>query len=135
MIPLPIAVLLGRLSDLTARRKPFLLIAAGVASAGLMGMAGATGWAGGATAFVVYTIGSSVFVALHAAFAMQLLPNPAHRGRDLGLFNLANTLPSLLGPPLTWMLAAPHDFTAVLLLLAFLAGCGGLGMLRVRAWQ
>jgi MFS family permease len=135
VIPLPIAVLLGRLSDLTARRKPFLLIAAAVAVAGLLGMAAARDWTGGAIAFGVYVTGSSVFVALHAAFAMQLLPNPAHRGRDLGLFNLANTLPSLLGPPLTWMLAAPHDFTAVLLLLAFLAGCGGLGMLRVRAWQ
>jgi hypothetical protein len=33
------------------------------------------------------------------------------------------------------MLAAPHDFTAVLLLLAVLTGCGGLGMLRVRAWR
>lgn len=135
VIPLPIAVLLGRLSDLTARRKPFLLIAAAVAVAGLLGMAAARDWTGGAIAFGVYVTGSSVFVALHAAFAMQLLPNPAHRGRDLGLFNLANTLPSLLGPPLTWMLAAPHDFTAVLLLLAFLAGCGGLGMLRVRAWH
>jgi hypothetical protein len=30
------------LSDLTRRRKPFLLITAGEASAGLMGMAGAT---------------------------------------------------------------------------------------------
>jgi MFS family permease len=133
VIPLPIAVLLGRLSDLTWRRTPFLLIAAAVAVAGLLGMAAARDWTGGAIAFGVYVTGSSVFVALHAAFAMQLLPNPAHRGRDLGLFNLANTFPSLLGPPLTWMLAAPHDFTAVLLLLAFLTGCGGLGMLRVRA--
>jgi hypothetical protein len=36
-----------------------------------MGMAAATDWAGGAAAFVVYTIGSSVFVALHGAFAAQ----------------------------------------------------------------
>jgi MFS family permease len=135
VIPLPIAVLLGRLSDLTWRRTPFLLIAAAVAVAGLLGMAAARDWTGGAIAFGVYVTGSSVFVALHAAFAMQLLPDPAHRGRDLGVFNLANTLPSLLGPPLTWMLAAPHDFTAVLLLLAVLTGCGGLGMLRVRAWR
>ncbi len=135
LLPLPIALVLGRLSDLTRRRKPFLLIAAGVASAGLIGMAGATDWASGAAGFVVYAIGSSVFVALHAAFAMQLLPSPAHRGRDLGLLNLANTLPSLLGPPLTWMLATPHDFSAVLLTLAVLTLGGGLGMLCVRAWR
>lgn len=135
LLPLPIALMLGRLSDLTRRRKPFLLIAAGVASAGLMGMADATSWASGATAFVVYTIGSSVFVALHAAFAMQLLPNPTHRGRDLGLLNLSNTLPALLGPLLTWVLATPHDFSAVMLTLAALTLSGGIGMLRVRAWR
>jgi len=135
LLPLPIALALGRLSDLTRRRKPFLLIAAGVASAGLIGMAGAKGWSSGAIAFVVYAIGSSVFVALHAAFAMQLLPNLAHRGRDLGLLNLANTLPSLLGPPLTWMLATPHDFSAVMSILAVLTLGGGLGMLGVRAWR
>lgn len=135
LLPLPIALALGRLSDLTRRRKSFLLIAAGVASAGLIGMAGAKGWSSGAIAFVVYAIGSSVFVALHAAFAMQLLPNLAHRGRDLGLLNLANTLPSLLGPPLTWMLATPQDFSAVMLMLAVLTLSGGLGMLGVRAWR
>ena len=39
LIPLPIAVLLGRLSDFTGRRKPVLLAAAMLASLGLLGMA------------------------------------------------------------------------------------------------
>lgn len=133
--PLPIAVLLGRLSDLMWRRKPVLLFAAAVAVAGLLGMAVAKDWTAGALAFGLYTTGSSVFVALHATFAMQLLPDPAHRGRDLGLFNLANTLPSLLGPPLTWMLATPQDFGMVMVALAALTAAGGLAMLGVRAWR
>jgi MFS family permease len=133
--PLPIALLLGRWSDLTRRRKPFLLASAGVAAAGLVGMASAGNWVGGAVAFAVYTCGSAVFGALHFAFAMQLLPSARHRGRDLGLLNLANTLPSLLGPPLAWMLATPRDFDAVMVMLAGLALCGGLGMLGVRAWR
>jgi MFS family permease len=107
IVPLPAALILGRLSDLTRRRKP-------------------------AAAFVVYTLGSSVFVALNAGVAMQLLPNPRHRGRDLGLLNLANTLPSLLGPPLAWVFATPHDFVGVMLALAVLAVGGGLTMLCVR---
>lgn len=133
--PLPFALLMGRMSDLTRRRKPFLLLAAGVAVVGLVGMAGARSWTAGALAFGVYTLGSAVFVALHAAFAMQLLPSPRHRGRDLGLLNLANTAPSLLGPPLTWWLASPQDFSAVMVTLAVLTACGGLGMLGVRAWR
>ena len=135
ILPLPIALALGRLSDLTRRRKPFLLASAIVAAGGLAGMSVAHDWAAAAGAFTVYAVGSSVFVALHAAFAMQLLPSPDHRGRDLGLLNLANTLPSLLGPPLTWMLATPQDFSAVMLLLAVLTICGGIGMLGVRAWR
>ena len=135
VVPLPIALLLGRLSDRARRRKPFLLLASAVAAAGLVGMAGASGWTAGAIAFIVYTTGASVFVALQAAFAMQLLPNPDHRGRDLGLLNLANTVPSLLGPPLAWWLATPQDFGAVMLLLAGLTVAGGLAMLGVRSWR
>ncbi len=133
--PLPIALVLGRLSDRARRRKPFLLLSSGLAAAGLLGMAVAPGWSTGAVAFAVYATGASIFVALHSAFAMQLLPSAEHRGRDLGLLNLANTLPSLLGPPLTWMLATPSDFSPVMALLAVLTVCGGVGMLGVRAWR
>ncbi|WP_440523953.1 MFS transporter [Sphingomonas sp.] len=130
--PLPIALIFGRLSDRLDRRKPFLVIAAIVTAIGLAGMAAAHGWTVGALAFGLYTIGYSVFLPLQAAFAMQLLPDPRHRGRDLGLLNLTNTLPSLLGPLLTWSLASPRDFTSVMVLLAVLVLCGGLAMLGVR---
>lgn len=132
IIPLPAALILGRLSDLTRRRKPAVLLAALIAAAGLVGMAAARNWPAGALAFAVYTLGSSVFVALNAGIAMQLLPSAAHRGRDLGLLNLANTVPSLLGPPLAWAFATPHDFVGVMLALAVLAAGGGLTMLGVR---
>lgn len=135
ILPLPIALVLGRVSDLTRRRKPILLLAAAVATAGLLAMAAAEGWRDGAAAYAVYVAGSSVFVALHAALAMQLLPDPRHRGRDLGLLNLANTLPSLLGAPLAWAFATPHDFTGVMLALALLTAVGGIGMLGVRGWR
>lgn len=110
LLPLPVALLAGRLSDRTEQRKPTLVVAACVAAAGLIGMALAHDWDGGAIGFGLYTIGSSVFLALHSAFAMQLLPHPQHRGRDLGLLNLSNTLPALVGPLLAWALATPRSF-------------------------
>jgi hypothetical protein len=64
---------------------------------------------------------------------MQLLPSAAHRGRDLGLLNLANTLPSLVGPALTWWLATPEDFDTVILTVAALTLAGGLTIMAVRA--
>jgi MFS family permease len=130
--PLPIALVFGRLSDRLDRRKPFLVAAAIVTAIGLAGMAVAHDWTVGATAFALYTIGYGVFLPLQAAFSMQLLPDPRHRGRDLGLLNLTNTLPSLLGPLLTWWLASPRDFAMVMAMLAVLVLCGGLAMLGVR---
>lgn len=130
--PLPIALLFGRLSDRLDRRKPFLVAAAIVTAIGLAGMAAAHSWTAGAIGFACYTIGYSVFLPLQVAFSMQLLPDPRHRGRDLGLFNLTNTLPSLLGPLLTWWLASPRDFTLVMAMLAMLVLCAGLAMLAVR---
>ena len=131
-LPLPIAILVGRLSDRIGRRKPFLLASAAVAAAGVLGMAWATSWTVGAFAFCAYAAGSAVFLALHSAFAMQLLPSPARRGRDLGLLNLTNTLPGLIGPLLAWSLATPQDFRAVMAALAALTMCGGLATLAVR---
>jgi MFS family permease len=129
---LPVAVLLGRLSDRVGRRKPFLLGAAALSATGLTDMALVHAWQPAAVGFVLYTIGAAVFLALHAGFTMQLLPDPRHRGRDLGLVNLTNTLPSVLGPLLAWLLATPHDFSALLLALSALTIAGGATMLGVR---
>ena len=132
ILPLPVAVLAGRLSDRAAHRTPFLFGAAALAVAGLLTMAIGAHPAAGAIGFVLYSIAAAVFLALHAALAVRLLPDPRHRGRDLGLINLANTLPALLGPLLTWTLATPHDFTALLLVLAALTLAGGLAILPLR---
>jgi len=132
LLPLVVAVPLGRWSDRIGRGKPVLLAAAGVAALGLVGMALAQDWTQGAVAFAIHSTGWSVFLALHAGFAMQLLPDPRRRGRDLGLLNLTNTLPKLLGPALTWWLATPQNFDAALLTAAAFTGLGGLTILAVR---
>ncbi len=131
-LPLPIAVLVGRLSDRSGRRKPFLFGAAVVAAVGLLGMAFAGTWTEGAAAFTTFAVGLAVFLALHSAFAMQILPDPRHRGRDLGLLNLTNTLPALAGPTLTWSLATPRDFSALMAILAALTLGGGFLILAAR---
>lgn len=132
LIPVPLALIAGRWSDAIDRRKPFLFAAAMLSALGLAGMIFARDWTSGAITFGVYAAGSSIFLSLHASFAMQLLPDPAHRGRDLGFINLANTLPILIGPLLTWALATPRDFSAALAVLAALSLGGGLTVLGVR---
>jgi MFS family permease len=130
LAPLPIALALGQLAGRTGRTRSLLLCAAALSAAGLVGMAFARDFVEAAAAFCVCATGSSVFQSLQTAFAMRLLPSPHHRGRDLGLFNLANTLPALIGPLLTWTLATPHDFRLLLLVLAGLTLAGGIVMPR-----
>ncbi|MEH3122173.1 MAG: MFS transporter [Sphingomonas phyllosphaerae] len=132
ILPLPVAVFAGRLSDQAARRTPFLFGAAIAATLGLLAMATLTHPIGAAIGFLVYSVAAAVFLALHQAFAVRLLPDPRHRGRDLGIINLSNTVPSLLGPLLTWALATPGDFTPLLLVLAALTLAGGVLILPLR---
>ena len=49
---------------------------------------------------------------------VMILPRPDRRGRDLGLFNLANTVPSLVMPWLAMALVPMFGFPALFLLLA-----------------
>ena len=132
ILPLPVAVFAGRLSDRADRRTPFLVGAAIAATLGLLAMATLTHPIGAALGFLVYSVAAAVFLALHQAFAVRLLPDPRHRGRDLGVINLSNTVPSLLGPLLTWALATPGDFTLLLLVLAGLTLTGGVLMVPLR---
>jgi membrane protein implicated in regulation of membrane protease activity len=50
-----------------------------------------------------------------------VLPAPQHRGRDLGVFNLTNTLPAMVMPWLTVLLVPDLGFAALFVLFAGLA--------------
>lgn len=131
-IPLPFAVLAGRLSDRTGARKPFLMATAALAAIGLAVMATASDWNIAVGGFALYACGSAMFLALHSAYAMHLLVRPERHGWNLGLINLANTLPALVGPSLTWLFATADDFAPLLSMLAVLTFAGGLLALPIR---
>lgn len=127
LLAFPIALVVGRLSDRLGPRKPFLVAAAVVAAFGLVLMAFQAKLAPAAVGYALFGCGNAVFLALQSSYAMQLLPSPARRGRDLGVLNLANTLPAIVAPLLAIWLVPGRGFgallatTAGLMLLA--AGC------------
>ncbi len=119
IVPVPLALLLGRRSDRTGQRERFLAGAALVASAGLIAMVMLRDWHWAAVGYVAFASAVSVFQALNIGHAMLLLPRGAGPGRNLGLLNLANTLPQVVAPLLA-LFANANDFSAVLLLFATL---------------
>lgn len=126
-------ILAGRWSDRVGGRKPFLGGATLLVVAGLIGMALAPGFAGAAIGYGVTQTGLSVFLALHSALAMQLLPSPATRGRDLAILNLTNTLPACVPPLLAALVPAGAGLGAVFVALALVAAAGGLTALTIRS--
>jgi MFS family permease len=126
LIALPVSLLCGRLSDRLGRRKRFLVGAALMAAAGLSVMAATTQVAASAAGYVIFMSALSMFLSLHAGYAMQLLPSAQHRGRDLGILNLTNTIPAVIAPVLAVWLVPGRGFGSLLALLAgfmLLAAC------------
>lgn len=121
LIGAPTALLAGRWADRRDRPVVPLAAAAAGAAAGLAAMALAQGRAEAIAAYLLFGLSTSVFLALHTAHTLRVLPDGARRGRDLGLFNLTNTIPSLAMPSLTIALVPSLGFSALFVVLAVLA--------------
>ncbi len=126
-------ILAGRWSDGVGGRKPFLGGATLLVIAGLIGMAVAPGFVGAVVGYGIAQIGLSVFLALHSALAMQMLPSPGTRGRDLAVLNLTNTLPACVPPLLAALVPAGAGLGAVFVVLALVAAVGGGTALAIRS--
>lgn len=115
---IPVALVIGLASDRRSRRKGPLLAMIGVLAAGFGIMGASADPRLVIAAYVLCVIGSTVFLSLHSAFVMQYLPRRDRLGRDLGIFNLTNTLPSIFGAPLALLVVPAWGYSGLLLLLA-----------------
>jgi MFS family permease len=119
---IPIALLSGYWAD--RNNRPFLplMISAAVSATGMIGMAFAAGLDAAKASYLVFGVATTVFLSLHSSQTLRILPRSDRRGRDLGIFNLTNTVPSLIMPWLTISLVPGFGFDALFLLLAGLTG-------------
>ena len=117
----PLTMVIGIWSD--RNRRPLLPLAgaAAIAAIGLVAMAMAGTLTAALAGYVVFGLASSAFLALHTAQTLRVLPRPQTRGRDLGFFNLTNTVPSLVMPWLALGLVPGFGFSGLFLLLGALA--------------
>jgi MFS family permease len=133
IVALLLTIAAGRLSDRMMRRKPFLAASSVTMAGGLAIMAAASSWPVATLGFGVAIAGMSVFLATQSALAMQLLPSPAHRGRDLGILNLTNTLPAMVAPLLALALSPDRaGYGPWLLVLAAGVLAGGAAAMTIR---
>ena len=116
-----LALAVGRWSDRSNRPILPLICGAAAASAGLIIMSVSSSLPVAIAGYVVFGLASSLFLALHSSQTLRVLPRPQTRGRDLGIFNLTNTVPSLIMPWMTLALVPAYGFGSLFLLLAGLA--------------
>lgn len=117
----PLSLLLGRWSDRHGRPVLPLVGAAALCACGMLVMAAAGSLLWAIAGYVVFGLSAAVFLALHASQTLRVLPAPQHRGRDLGVFNLTNTVPGMVMPWLTVLLVPRFGYEALFVLFAALA--------------
>ena len=121
LVAFPIAIGVGALADKSPRPARPLALCASCSALGLVALLWSSTIGQAMAAYVLFGLATTVFLSVHSGQTLRVLPDPRHRGRDLGLFNLTNTAPSLIMPWLTISVVPTHGYATLFGILAALA--------------
>jgi MFS family permease len=128
------ALILGRLSDRVGRRKSFVFLSSSLQAVAALMLAFIPMLPVAMIAAGILGLGYGCFLAVDQALATQVLPDPAARGKDLGIMNIATAVPQALAPLLGAMtVAALGGFQGLFILSGICAFAGALAVSRVKA--
>ena len=92
------SLLVGRWSDKVGRRKPFVMFSAGMQAIAALLLAFVPDFGVALVASAFLGLGYGAFLSVDQALATQVLPDAASRGKDLGIMNIATTVPQAVAP-------------------------------------
>lgn len=92
------SVIGGTLSDRMGKRKPLVIASSVIIAIASLILGFAPTWAGAITGAIVLGIGFGAYLAVDFALITQVVPTALDRGRDLGVINVANSLPQVVAP-------------------------------------
>lgn len=95
------ALIAGHLSDKSGRRKPYVLAAAAVMAVAALLLVVWQNWTAALVASPLLGVGFGAYMAVALAMLTQVLPAAQNRAKDLGVINIANSLPQVVAPMLT----------------------------------
>jgi MFS family permease len=124
----------GIASDRSGRRKPYVIAASVVMAAGGVVVAISQTWPAALAAAAVLGAGFGVYLAVDSALITQVLPAAADRGKDLGVINIANSAPQVLGPALAAPIVAhAGGYPALFLVSSVVTLVGAVLVLPIRS--
>lgn len=98
------AVIGGRWTDRVGKRKPFVVASSVIIALAALILAFFPTWPGALAGAAVLGIGYGTYLAVDFALLTQVLPSAASRGKDMGVINVANSLPQVIAPIIAWPL-------------------------------
>ena len=123
----------GILSDRIRRRKIFVLCGGIVIGLSMLSLAFVQTRTGVTIAAVLFGLGFGVYLAVDIALITEVLPSASDRGKDLGILNVANTLPQVLVPIVAALtINAFHNYTVLFAIVAVAAVLSGLLVLPIK---
>jgi MFS family permease len=125
------SVVAGLISDWVYRQKPFVIAAGLLGAGGLVLMTTATTLGAVYVAMAMLGIAMGLFVAIDNAICIRMLPNRDNVGRDLGIINLASTLPQSFVPFIAPFLLHIAGFPMLYSTLAVIACAGAAAVLHL----
>ena len=90
----------GVLSDRAGRRKPSVIFAGYAMAFAALLLAAWETWTGAIVCAALLGLGYGVYLSVDQALITQVLPSAEDRAKDLGIINIANSAPQVLGPAL-----------------------------------
>jgi MFS family permease len=92
------AVVAGVISDRTGKRKIFVIVSGIIMTVAALLLAIWPTWPAAVAAAATLGAGYGIYLAVDSALITQVLPTAAARAKDLGIINIANSAPQVLGP-------------------------------------
>jgi MFS family permease len=126
-------VVAGLASDRTGQRKVFVIWAGVVMAGAAVLLAAWPTWPVAIAAAAVLGAGYGAYGAVDAALITQVLPRATDRAKDLGIINIANSAPQVLGPALSAPIVVYlGGYRTLYLVTALVTLLGSVFVLRIR---
>ena len=124
----------GFLSDRLKQRKLFVIIGVSIIAVAMLLLAFFQVWAVVLVAAGILGFGLGAYLAVDVAIVTLVLPSADDRAKDMGIINIANTLPHSLAPVLAGViLALAHSYSFLYIVAAIFVLLGILVVLPIKA--
>ncbi|HEX5406343.1 MAG TPA: MFS transporter [Pseudonocardiaceae bacterium] len=128
------AVICGITSDRSGRRRPYVVGSSVVMALAAVLLVISPTWTAALFAAPLLGVGFGTYWAVALAILTQVLPAAADRAKDLGVINVANSLPQVVGPAVAGLvLAATHSYPILFALSAIATLGGAVTVMRIKS--